>query len=120
MQFIAHIVIFILHAVALTKPGVDLALEENLLLLNYKTRGGGRPSALAANHLKQSADAVLLAHKRGDGRNTFTCNKKVTVDDVYGHGSEVSPPVLAVMGDLPYEGASTDIPTRALQFLINR
>ena len=103
------------EAVMTTRGG--LVVEEELLLITYKTRKGGRHPAGTENYLRATAEAILLAHNGGAG---FTCNKRVTVNDIYGHGSDASPPVLAVIDDLDYQGAGKDIPPRVLHFLINR
>ncbi|CAM9870505.1 unnamed protein product, partial [Choristocarpus tenellus] len=60
---------------------------------------------------------ILLAHNDG---TMFTCNKRVIVDDIFGHGRDASPPVLQTMLNVEYEGAASDIPMRALHFLVNR
>lgn len=109
-----------------------MQVEDYMLLLEYQTRGGGRPPQAARDNLRFQADAILLAHVKpaGSGRSgaahqsTFTCNKLVNVSDVYGSSTPVAganpPPPLAVMNGLSYEGAGTDIPSRALMFLVNR
>ena len=83
----------------------------------YKKTGPGRPAAGTQNHLKGNVDMVLLAHTAG---SVFTCNKRITVDDTFGHGNDASLSVLSCMYDLEYEGGATDLPMRALHFLINR
>ena len=85
-------------------------------MLNYSKRVGGRPAIGAENHLKGHMDMVLLVHKEGA---TFTCNKRVTVDDTFGFGADPSPSGQQ-MPDLEYEGAATDIGMIPLQFLVNR
>lgn len=95
---------------------VGLVAEDHPLLLNYSKRVGGRPAIRTENHLKNHVDMVLLVHNEGA---TFTCNKRVTVDDTFGFGTDASPSV-QLMSDLEYEGAATDIVMRPLQFLINR
>lgn len=103
-----------------------MLVEDYMFLLKYETRGGGRPSEAARDHLKFQVDGILLAHVKpsAQARSTFTCNTSVTVDDVYGSGTIAAgaapPSALAVMTGLSYEGAGIDIPTRAITFLINR
>ena len=108
-----------LDSEALTATQLGLVVEEEMLVLTYKTRGGGRRAAGTENHLRYTADAIMLAHNGGTELG-FTCNKRVTVDDIYGHGSDPSPPALAVMSDLDYPGAGIDIPPRAVNYLVNR
>lgn len=86
-------------------------------MLGYSKRGGGRPASGKENYLKCSMDMILLVHTEG---TAFTCNKRVTVEDTFGHGSEASPSAFQLMHDVEFEGATTDIPMRALHFLINR
>ena len=79
--------------------------------------GGECRASGTENHPRPTADAILLAHNGGAG---LTCIKRVTVDGIYGHESDVPPPVLAVMRDLDYQGAGKGIPPRVLHFVINR
>lgn len=100
-----------------------MQVEDDLLVLQYKSRGGGRPSHAARDHLRPASDAILLAHMPGDEQTSFTCHKRVTVDNVRGMVTTVSGPVPAstsVILGLSYEGAETDIPKKALTFLVNR
>ncbi|CAN0040567.1 unnamed protein product, partial [Choristocarpus tenellus] len=76
-----------------------------------------RPLAGTDNHLRCCQDMILLTHNDG---TEFTCNKRVTVDDIFGHGSDASPPALQTMCDVEYQGAAMDIPMRALHFIVNR
>lgn len=50
----------------------------------------------------------------------FTCNKKVTVDDTFGHRNDACPWVIHTMYDFMCEGAGTDIPMRRFDYFINR
>lgn len=98
-------------------------MEDDLLTLYYQSRGGGRPSHAARDHLRQAADAILLAHMPGDGQTSFTCDKRVTVDNVGGMVTSLDgflPASTSVIAGLPYEGVETDIPMKALTFLVNR
>lgn len=113
---------------ALTTDLTGLRVEESVLVLNYKSRGGGRPSTAGRDDLKGTNGCLMLAHLPPvEGRPGYTCNKRVTPADIHGHGSSVdatgapsSPVALSIMSDLTYEGANVDIPRRALTFLINR
>lgn len=98
-----------------------MSVEDNHLLLQYSGRSGGRPAIGATNHLRRNVDCVLIAHNAASGK-AFTCNSRVTVDDVYGQHNNggPAPAVLPLMSAIPFAGADTDIPDRALQFLINR
>lgn len=93
-----------------------------MLVLNYKSRGGGRPSAAGRDDLKATNGCVMLAHfPPAEGRPGYTCNKRVTPADIHGHGGSVdatgapsSPVALSIMSDLTYEGANVDIPEEGL------
>eukprot|EP00904_Undaria_pinnatifida_P005462 jgi/Undpi1/2045/HiC_scaffold_12.g05431.m1 len=106
---------------AVQQPGTAMSVEENYLVLQYSGRLGGRPSTSATSHLRRSLDCVVLAHNSSSGK-AFTCNTRVTVDDVYGQHNLGGPaaPVLPLMSQVPFPGADTDFPERTLQFLINR
>ena len=98
-----------------------MSVEENHILLQYAGKLGGRPAAGAVHHVRRDIDCVLIAHNTGSGKD-FTCNTRVTVDDVYGQHNNggPAPTVLPLMSGIPFGGANTYIPERALQFLINR
>lgn len=112
---------FAVHEDAVQQPGTAMSVEENYLVLQYSGRLGGRPSTSATSRLRRSLDCVVLAHNSSSGK-AFTCNTRVTVDDVYGQHNLGGPaaPVLPLMSQVPFPGADTDFPERALQFLINR
>lgn len=75
------------------------------------------------DHLGGNSEAVLVAHAPPfAGQPGFSCNKRVTVDDIYGTSNSVAgaiPAALSVMTGLSFEGAQTDIPGRVLTFLVN-
>lgn len=95
---------------------MGLVVEDHPLMLHYSKRVGGRPAVRTENHLKNNLDMVVLLHNE---EASFTCNKRVTVEDTFGFGTHASPSV-QLMTDLENEGAATDLGMRPLHFLINR
>lgn len=100
---------------------MELTVEQTPLLLIYKGLRSERTSQEAAFHLQLTADLLVIAHKTTQPGKSFTCNNSVSTDDLTGDGTTGSGGRAAegLMTELPIEVA-TDIPTRALTFVINR
>lgn len=110
---------------AAAKAGTALDVEPDPVVIQYATRGGGRPSSTSSIHMQHNIDLICIAHNSSQNCLPYV-NTRVTTEDI--SGASPSPGATSssacrtyqFMGEVPYPGADTDIPNRALTFLINR
>lgn len=95
--------------------------EDNMLVFQYKSPGGGSPPVATRGHLRSTNDAVFLAHLPSENPDAYFFNTTVTITNVYNNGGDDrGSPETPVMNDHLYEGAVTAIPTQTLTFMVNR
>lgn len=106
---------------------MKVVAEDHPLCIQYGSSGGGRPTCGKQDHLRASHDMVMFLHaaqvEGSASKSTgFTCNRRVTTEDVYGSNNSNSPcpSSSSAMNDVPYEGSKTDFPHKSLMFMIQR
>ncbi|CAN0535528.1 unnamed protein product [Ectocarpus sp. 12 AP-2014] len=109
---------------AFKQAGTALEVEDHPMLVEFESRGGGRPGHKSdRRHLTGRVHQFLVAHQATTGDSIpsvrFTCNETVTADDVHGAESS-SGPCLNLMKAVPFENALSPFPPRLLTMCINR
>lgn len=109
---------------AFKQAGTALEVEDHPMLVEFESRGGGRPGHKSdRRHLTGRVHQFLVAHQATTGDSIpsvrFTCNQTVTADDVHGAESS-SGPCLNLMKAVPFENALSPFPPRLLTMCINR
>lgn len=106
----------------MTQPGAALELEAHPMLVEFTSKGGGRPGALSGRrNLTGRVEQYIIGHQTGiDGTGSgFTCNSNVTSANPHGAGSS-SGPCTNLMKDVPFERAINVFPKRLITFLVMR
>lgn len=106
----------------MTQAGAALEVEAHPMLVEFTSKGGGRPGALGGRrYLTGRVDQYIIGHQTGDGgaAPSFTCNTTVTSADPVGTASS-SGPCTNLMKDIPFENAKTVFPRRLTKFLVMR
>ena len=117
----ALIVVAAGHADAFKQAGTALEVEDHPMLVEFESRGGGRPGQKSGpRHLTGRVHQYLVAHQPTTGNDVrFTCHTNVTSLNVNGAGSSTGPCV-NLMKDVPFENALSAFPQRLLAFSIAR
>lgn len=116
----------------LKQSGLGLVVEDNGLVVEYGSRGGGFNAEYKKKHLAGSLDFYLVAHHsttNKDGQSEFKCNTQVTPQNFPGRATATQPgssasgtprSTQALMYDVPYRGSTRAFHNNVANFGIQR